>query len=57
MLSNLGNRPLSEIMKTNPICDDYEITDKTLGLGINGKVVECYNKITKQKSALKVRVH
>ena len=55
MLSNFPNRPLN--MVTHPINDDYEITDKTLGLGINGKVVECYHKRTKEKFALKVRVN
>lgn len=49
---NLMNRPLD--MKTHPILNDYDITDKTLGLGINGKVVECYNKKSNQKYALKV---
>jgi rRNA maturation endonuclease Nob1 len=40
--------------KVTPITDDYEISNHVLGLGINGKVVQCYNKITKQKYALKV---
>lgn len=46
-------RPL--LLKTNPITDDYSISDKSLGLGINGKVVECYSRTTGQKFALKVR--
>jgi hypothetical protein len=40
--------------KTVPIISDYRITDKVLGLGINGKVVECWDKTTGQKFALKV---
>jgi len=44
-------RPL--LLKTNPITDDYSISDKSLGLGINGKVVECYSRTTGQKFALK----
>lgn len=41
--------------KQAPITQDYEITHTVLGLGINGKVVECYSKATKEKYALKVR--
>ena len=40
--------------KKNPISDDYRISGSVLGLGINGKVVECFSKATKQKCALKV---
>lgn len=40
--------------KKNPISDDYRITGSVLGLGINGKVVECFQKTTNQKCALKV---
>lgn len=36
------------------ITNDYEITNTVLGLGINGKVVECFSKETKEKFALKV---
>lgn len=36
------------------ISDDYKITDKVLGLGINGKVLECYHRKTWNKYALKV---
>lgn len=41
--------------KSNLITDDYEISNTVLGLGINGKVVQCYDKRTKQLYALKVR--
>ncbi|XP_065364167.1 MAP kinase-activated protein kinase 2 isoform X1 [Calliphora vicina] len=40
--------------KTTPLVDDYEISNTVLGLGINGKVVECTNRKTNQKYALKV---
>ncbi|EGI59631.1 MAP kinase-activated protein kinase 2 [Acromyrmex echinatior] len=39
--------------KATPITDDYEISNHVLGLGINGKVVQCYDKNTRQKYALK----
>ncbi|KAJ8930858.1 hypothetical protein NQ314_016277 [Rhamnusium bicolor] len=42
--------------KRTPITDDYEITKQVLGLGINGKVVECYNRNSKEKYALKILV-
>lgn len=40
--------------KKTPITDDYEISNNVLGLGINGKVVECVNKKSLVKFALKV---
>jgi len=40
--------------KAHPITTDYRISDKVLGLGINGKVVECHHKTNGQKYALKV---
>ncbi|KMQ96753.1 map kinase-activated protein kinase 2 [Lasius niger] len=40
--------------KVTPITDDYEISNHVLGLGINGKVVQCYDRDTRQKYALKV---
>lgn len=42
--------------KKNPISDDYRITGSVLGLGINGKVVECFSKTSNRKCALKVNV-
>ncbi|XP_070557910.1 MAP kinase-activated protein kinase 2-like isoform X2 [Ptychodera flava] len=39
--------------KTN-ITDDYKISANVLGLGINGKVLECYSKANGRKFALKV---
>jgi len=40
--------------KKNPITDDYELSSKVLGLGINGKVLVCRNKTDNRKCALKV---
>lgn len=40
--------------KKTQITDDYQMSNKVLGLGINGKVVECYSKKTGDKFALKV---
>ncbi|CAK1546486.1 unnamed protein product [Leptosia nina] len=40
--------------KTSPITDDYDISTTVLGLGINGKVVECREKRTGMRRALKV---
>ena len=42
--------------KKNPITDEYKITNSVLGLGINGKVVECFSRATGDKFALKVGV-
>lgn len=43
--------------KSTPITDDYEISNNVLGLGINGKVVECIRKANGSKYALKVSAH
>lgn len=40
--------------KSSPITDHYEISNTVLGLGINGKVVQCMNRTNGQKYALKV---
>ncbi|XP_016088990.1 MAP kinase-activated protein kinase 2-like [Sinocyclocheilus grahami] len=40
-------------IKRHAVTDDYKISSHVLGLGVNGKVVECYNKKTGQKCALK----
>lgn len=40
--------------KKNHITDDYKLSNNVLGLGINGKVLECFSKTTGQKFALKV---
>nr|WAA68632.1 MAPKAPK2 [Sinohyriopsis cumingii] len=40
--------------KKAPISAEYRVTNSVLGLGINGKVVECYSVSTGEKFALKV---
>jgi len=40
--------------KRVPITDDYVLSTKVLGLGINGKVVVCHSKADNRKCALKV---
>ena len=42
--------------KTSAITHDYQISSVTLGVGINGKVVECYDKKKGGKYALKVSI-
>nr|XP_012549845.2 MAP kinase-activated protein kinase 2 isoform X2 [Bombyx mori] len=44
----------AKIVKTTPITDDYDISNTVLGLGINGKVLECKEKKSGLKRALKV---
>uniref|UniRef100_A0A6Q2XEB8 non-specific serine/threonine protein kinase n=1 Tax=Esox lucius TaxID=8010 RepID=A0A6Q2XEB8_ESOLU len=46
-------QPKLEI-KRNAVTDDYTISSQVLGLGINGKVLECTNKKTGEKCALKI---
>ncbi|XP_071402778.1 MAP kinase-activated protein kinase 3 [Centroberyx affinis] len=41
-------------IKRNAVTDDYKISSQVLGLGINGKVLECSNKKTGEKCALKI---
>ncbi|XP_061640256.1 MAP kinase-activated protein kinase 2-like isoform X4 [Phyllopteryx taeniolatus] len=41
-------------LKRNAVTDDYRITSQVLGLGINGKVFECFCKKTGHKCALKI---
>lgn len=53
-------KPLFEVPpklepKKTLITKRYEITQKSLGVGINGKVLECIDKQTGEKAALKVR--
>lgn len=40
--------------KRIPISYDYRLSSNVLGLGINGKVIECYSKADGGKYALKV---
>uniref|UniRef100_A0A4W4GFZ0 non-specific serine/threonine protein kinase n=1 Tax=Electrophorus electricus TaxID=8005 RepID=A0A4W4GFZ0_ELEEL len=41
-------------LKRNAVTDDYKISSQVLGLGINGKVLECFDKKTGEKCALKI---
>uniref|UniRef100_A0A4W5QJ55 non-specific serine/threonine protein kinase n=1 Tax=Hucho hucho TaxID=62062 RepID=A0A4W5QJ55_9TELE len=41
-------------IKRNAVTDEYKISSQVLGLGINGKVLECTNKKTGEKCALKI---
>ncbi|KAJ6659824.1 hypothetical protein lerEdw1_018279 [Lerista edwardsae] len=43
-------------IKKNAITDDYKVTTQVLGLGINGKVLEIFNKKTGDKFALKISI-
>ena len=54
LMSVVGQSRSSPSIKTSPLIDDYSISNNVLGLGINGKVVECTNKKTGKKFALKV---
>ncbi|RWS24997.1 MAP kinase-activated protein kinase 2-like protein [Leptotrombidium deliense] len=46
------------VPKSNSILDDYTISDVVLGLGINGKVVECRDRKYGNKYALKeTKIH
>ncbi|XP_048874080.1 MAP kinase-activated protein kinase 2-like [Brienomyrus brachyistius] len=45
--------PTLEI-KRNTITDDFKISSQVLGLGINGRVLQCCNRKTGEKCALKI---
>jgi len=45
---------LNNKTKTTPVENDYRISNNVLGLGINGKVVQCFSVHTGEKFALKV---
>lgn len=51
---NASSKRFHQTPKATPIVNDYELSNTVLGLGINGKVVQCYSKTTKEKYALKV---
>ncbi|XP_051874767.1 MAP kinase-activated protein kinase 2-like [Pristis pectinata] len=46
-------QPRLEIKK-NAITDEYRVSTHVLGLGVNGKVLECVHKKTGEKCALKI---
>ena len=43
------------IFKKSKFQDDFIVTGKVLGEGINGKVLACIHRATKEKFALKVK--
>ncbi|XP_046407252.1 MAP kinase-activated protein kinase 2 [Ischnura elegans] len=51
---NDSSKKAARTPKTTPITDDYEISTTVLGLGVSGKVVQCYSKTSREKYALKV---
>ena len=53
LMSVIGTPRGSLSVKTTPLTDDYKISTNVLGLGINGKVVECFDNAG-NKFALKV---
>ena len=50
-----NSKPLQP--KKHPITNDYTILTRCLGVGVNGKVLECIHKATGEKKALKVSDH
>ena len=50
-----NSKPLQP--KKHPITNDYTILTRCLGVGVNGKVLECIHKATGEKKALKVSGH
>lgn len=40
--------------KKYAVSEDYQLSKQVLGLGVNGKVLECFHRRTGQKCALKV---
>lgn len=42
--------------KKYAVTDDYQLSKQVLGLGVNGKVLECFHRRTGRKCALKVSV-
>jgi hypothetical protein len=54
LLSVIGQPRGNLVTSQTPITNEFKISDTVLGLGINGKVVECVKKSSGQKFALKV---
>jgi serine/threonine protein kinase len=40
--------------RRNAVTDEYEVSKESLGVGINGKVLTCWHRETRQKCALKI---
>ena len=54
-----ANKPLFKVppplrSKTSLITNDFDLSQRVLGVGINGKVLECFEKKTGKRFALKV---
>ena len=49
------SKPL--VPKKHPITNDYTILTKSLGVGVNGKVLQCIHKTTGATRALKVSLN
>ncbi|XP_043564440.1 MAP kinase-activated protein kinase 2-like isoform X2 [Chiloscyllium punctatum] len=52
--SLLNHPPSRPEIRKNAITDDYRVSTNVLGLGVNGKVLECIHKKTGEKCALKI---
>nr|ABI64145.1 mitogen-activated protein kinase-activated protein kinase 3 splice variant MK3.2 [Mus musculus] len=55
--SALGGAPAPGVRrepKKYAVTDDYQLSKQVLGLGVNGKVLECYHRRSGQKCALKL---
>lgn len=52
--SSGGAAPVKGEIKKHAVTDDYKISKRVLGLGINGKVLECFHRVTGRKCALKL---
>ena len=48
LMSLIGTPRGSLAVKSNSITDDYKISSNVLGLGINGKVVECFDQVNQR---------
>lgn len=53
-MSSLFKIPPPLRPKASVITNDYDLSQKVLGVGINGKVVECFEKKSGKRYALKV---
>ena len=55
MMGDTQSRTSQKVPLKTPFENDYRVSTNVLGLGVNGKVVECFSKQTGEKFALKVR--
>ena len=57
MMGDTQSRTLQNLQpRKTSIEDDYRVSSNVLGLGVNGKVLECFSRKTGAKCALKVRI-